>query len=154
MGYLEILSGKFCSWVQWCPYVSESTRISGERTEGPRVACHARLNHTCPITRLHFDCWSAHRESALHWAPGQWRKGRRANCSFRLVTHHSGRVEHISPHLLHWTALAGVAMAKTAAPDHHLMDSIVVFIKGIIWPPSKQSIPKGVEFGKVYPQVC
>lgn len=154
MGYLEIISYKICSWVQWCPYVTESTRISGERTEGLPDGLSDQVESNLPHTRLLFDSWSLHRESDLQWVPGQRRKVRRANCSFTLVTHHSRRAEHISPHILNWATFASVAIAKTAAPNHHLIYSIVVFIKGIILSLSKQSVPKSVKFGKVYPQVC
>lgn len=106
--------------------------------------------HHCFHSSRSISC----RESGWHSAPGQWRKGRRANCSPGLITHHSRRAENISPHRLHRATFTSVAIAKTASPNHHLIQSIVVFIEGIIFPPSKQGVPKGMEFGKVYPQIC
>jgi len=44
-----------------------------------------------------------------------------------------------------------VAIAKAAASHNHLIDSVVVLLEGIAVPSSKQSIPKGVEFGKIDP---
>lgn len=44
-----------------------------------------------------------------------------------------------------------MAIAKAAAPHNHLIDGIVVLLKGITVPPPKQSISKGVEFSKIDP---
>lgn len=60
-------------------------------------------------------------------------------------------MEHISPQILYWITLTGVAIAKAAAPHNHLIDSVVVLLKGITVPSPKQSIPKGVEFSKIDP---
>lgn len=60
-------------------------------------------------------------------------------------------MENISPQILHRSTLAGVAIAKAAAPYNHLIDSIVVLLEGITVPSSKQSIPKGVQFCKIDP---
>lgn len=68
-----------------------------------------------------------------------------------LKTHHPRLMENISPQILHRSTLAGVAIAKAAAPYNHLIDSIVVLLEGITVPSSKQSIPKGVEFCKIDP---
>lgn len=87
------------------------------------------------------------------WSTRTVQKGRGASCSPGCVTHHCQRAEHITRPRLHRNAFASMAIAEAAAPDHHLVESIVVLIKGVIVPPSKQSIPKGVELGEVYPQV-
>lgn len=60
-------------------------------------------------------------------------------------------MENISPPILHGITLAGVAIAKAAASYNHLIDSVVVFLKGITVSSSKQSISKGVEFSKIDP---
>lgn len=60
-------------------------------------------------------------------------------------------MENISPQVLHRLTLAGMAIAKAAALHNHLIDSIVVLLKGTAVSSSKQSIPKGVEFSKIDP---
>lgn len=60
-------------------------------------------------------------------------------------------MENISPQLLHRITLAGMAIAKAAAPHNHLIDSIVVLLEGITVSSSKKSITKGVEFSKIDP---
>lgn len=67
------------------------------------------------------------------------------------MTHHPRLMENISPQILQGITLAGVAIAKAAAPHNHLIDSVVVLLEGITVPSSKQSIPKGVEFSKIDP---
>lgn len=47
-----------------------------------------------------------------------------------------------------------MAVAEAAAPDHHLVEGIVVLLQGVVVPPPEHSIPQGVELGEVYPQVC
>lgn len=68
-----------------------------------------------------------------------------------LRTHHPGLMKNISTEVLHGITLAGMAIAKAAAPHNHLIDGIVVLLKGITVPPPKQSISKGVEFSKIDP---
>lgn len=60
-------------------------------------------------------------------------------------------MKDITPQILYGITMAGMAIAKTVAPHNHLVDSIVVLLKGITVPSSKESIPKGMEFGKIDP---
>lgn len=98
--------------------------------------------------------WIPRWQVRFTWSTGTGQKGRGASWSPGCGTHHARRAGHIPRRRLHRAAFASVAIAEAAAADHHLVDSIVVLIQGVIVPPSKQSIPKGVELGEVYPQVC
>lgn len=97
-----------------------------------------------------------HGETLIHvWDQCREGKGREPAALWdRSVTYHSRRAENVSPHFLHGAAFASVAVAKTAAPNHHVGQSVVVVIQRTVFPPSKQGVPQGVEFGEVDPQVC
>lgn len=45
-----------------------------------------------------------------------------------LWTHHSGLTEGVAPALVHRRALAGVAVTEAAAPDHHVVQRVVIFV--------------------------
>lgn len=67
------------------------------------------------------------------------------------MPYHPRLMEGITPQVLHGITVAGVTIAKAAAPHNHLIDSVVVLLEGVTVPSSKQSIPEGVEFGEVDP---
>lgn len=69
-------------------------------------------------------------------------------------SYHASLREDVAPPHVHWGALAGVSIAKTAASHHHVVEGVVIFILRIPALTAQQGVAKSEEAAEVHPDVC
>lgn len=69
-------------------------------------------------------------------------------------SYHASLGEDVAPPRVHWGALAGMSIAKTAASHHHVVESVVIFILRISALPAQQGVTKSEETTEVQADVC
>ena len=69
-------------------------------------------------------------------------------------SYHAGLGEGVPPSPVHRRALVGVSVAETAASDHHVVKSVVIFVLGVSAFPPQQSVAQREETSEVDANVC
>lgn len=72
----------------------------------------------------------------------------------QTCSYHASLSEDVAPPRVHWGALTGVSIAKTAASHHHVVESVIIFILRVSALPAQQGVAKGEEAAEVHADVC
>lgn len=70
------------------------------------------------------------------------------------VPYHARLGENVPPPSVHRCALAGMSVTETAASNHHVVKSIIIFVLRVPASPAQQSVAQSEEASEVDTNVC